>query len=1031
MVQRYLREGHGYGFDADTVDAAHATETPSAGAIPIVNDDLGGSQLGLKIGTFSRVNVYTSGGEDKMTMLSAANDGTVYMTVNCWHDGTSWQRMDVADPAFLLRMKSDQTTLQLYKASAGANPISAWDILNSSDLWHAGNDGSGSGLDADTLDTFHASQDPDASEIVALDANANLNMQGKTVITQFTPGGGAGNDASVFQSTGNLGLIYLAANLTHDGTDWKRIDDTNPGAMIRIRPADGLVNLYAVSAGSGYIASWDVYDGTTIWHAGNDGTGSGLDADMLDGQHIGTVFGRTTVDQRDIDSIYIPAGTNPEPTIISTLTGSVPGTAGQRHYGYWIPHPTLDGYGVQVVSDAGETWFRDRTLDAWGSWRKVWHSANTGQLSAELTGVPITDCNDADESGFYWCNTTTNSPGAGAGTYYIYAIAHSSASYVHQICVGADANVGVWQRTKLGGSWGSWYEIWTSYTDGSGSGLDADTVDGSEAAAFVTHALATAGNDFLVASGAGAFVKKTLEEVKTILDINVTSDDWDTVYDSEVRFNSTATNGPWGGTTVIGVWIPISSGDTHGIQIVGRDAGGSNQRLWWRGRNASVWGDWHDIWQDAYDGAGTGLDADKLDGYASSTSGGATVVPVTDANSILQLGSGGAVNPGPGATDSTDLPSDMPTGLYLRTGTTASGMPGSEIGTVLGIGGDTDKRKAQLWLDRTDLDYYNRLQYRHSQDAADAWNPWRTLISTLNRPHNENSSANATLAHRRDCHAWVDVTSSFTGTLVIKLPDNYTNQMMRMKISGFDFTNDANSHWEVHLAGYDYSTTSTWSRASASSYGHPPFDRVRFGNDGAGRTCILLGTTSTTWTYPGVCIDDHWVHFDEDANDPDGATKFFLDTITSETGYTIDSTIYVSTDDWVRQYIQVFTPGEFDPADATTYYFGACPGPIANMTTGGEHRIYLDQPGWITRANLYFRVTGISASSETFSAYIRLNNTTDYLIQTAAISSSNRFNNRSMSVPIAENDYIEIKIVTPTWTTNPTELRIMGTLGLL
>lgn len=34
---------------------------------------------------------------------------------------------------------------------------------------------------------------------------------------------------------------------------------------------------------------------------------------------------------------------------------------------------------------------------------------------------------------------------------------------------------------------------------------------------YVTHALATAANDFLVASGSGSFVKKTLAEVKTIL----------------------------------------------------------------------------------------------------------------------------------------------------------------------------------------------------------------------------------------------------------------------------------------------------------------------------------------------------------------------------------------------------------------------------------------------------------------------------------------------------------------------------------
>jgi hypothetical protein len=49
------------------------------------------------------------------------------------------------------------------------------------------------------------------------------------------------------------------------------------------------------------------------------------------------------------------------------------------------------------------------------------------------------------------------------------------------------------------------------------SNLNSDLLDGNHASAFVLHSLATAANDFLIASGAGAFVKKTLAEVKTIL----------------------------------------------------------------------------------------------------------------------------------------------------------------------------------------------------------------------------------------------------------------------------------------------------------------------------------------------------------------------------------------------------------------------------------------------------------------------------------------------------------------------------------
>lgn len=56
--------------------------------------------------------------------------------------------------------------------------------------------------------------------------------------------------------------------------------------------------------------------------------------------------------------------------------------------------------------------------------------------------------------------------------------------------------------------------------DGSGSGLDADMLDGLSSAAFVQHSLAASANDFLVASGLGAFVKKTLPETKIILGID-------------------------------------------------------------------------------------------------------------------------------------------------------------------------------------------------------------------------------------------------------------------------------------------------------------------------------------------------------------------------------------------------------------------------------------------------------------------------------------------------------------------------------
>lgn len=57
-----------------------------------------------------------------------------------------------------------------------------------------------------------------------------------------------------------------------------------------------------------------------------------------------------------------------------------------------------------------------------------------------------------------------------------------------------------------------------AYEDmGSGSGYDADLLDGNDSTAFLKHSLATAASQFLVSSGVGSFVVKTVAEIKTLL----------------------------------------------------------------------------------------------------------------------------------------------------------------------------------------------------------------------------------------------------------------------------------------------------------------------------------------------------------------------------------------------------------------------------------------------------------------------------------------------------------------------------------
>lgn len=105
------------------------------------------------------------------------------------------------------------------------------------------------------------------------------------------------------------------------------------------------------------------------------------------------------------------------------------------------------------------------------------------------------------------------------------------------------------------------------------------------------------------------------------------------------------------------------------------------------------------------------------------------------------------------------------------------------------------------------------------------------------------------------------------------------------------------------------------------------------------------------------------------------------------------------------------------PTDAQTVYFGTMP--KAPITTAGVSKVYIPKAGRITRAEIYC-YSDTAGTAESWSLYVRLNNTTDYLIATLTSANSERiFSNSALVIPVAAGDYIEIKGVQPTWATNP------------
>lgn len=114
------------------------------------------------------------------------------------------------------------------------------------------------------------------------------------------------------------------------------------------------------------------------------------------------------------------------------------------------------------------------------------------------------------------------------------------------------------------------------------------------------------------------------------------------------------------------------------------------------------------------------------------------------------------------------------------------------------------------------------------------------------------------------------------------------------------------------------------------------------------------------------------------------------------------------------------------PASGGTNYFGAYPKGL--VTTAGISKVYVLKNGIITKANINC-YSGTAGTNENWSLYIRLNNTTDYLIETIGLATNERtFNNESLEIPVLSGEYFELKAVNPPWGTAPATTTFAGNI---
>ena len=426
----------------------------------------------------------------------------------------------------IVRGSSGSTTSDVLSLRSG-NASPTW---RGQTIWNAGNDGSGSGLDADLLDGQQGSYYAPASH----------NHSGVYTPYDHFSHTGQGNYTSTTTAAllaEALGYNAFDSKLTAHKTSWSYAgngDLTDAGRLTELagtswlwwtdNSADnvqGYITGLCIAPNSGGSAGkMFVYNNQSnggwreIWTSTSDGSGSGLDADLLDGQQgsyyasassLGNYLprsGGTMTGTLDLGTQNINVDTN------KGFVNSGSWTRNQTPYGYIDFGPANAGT-AHIYTDRASFYFNKELLVNGGT---VWHAGNGGSgsgLDADLL--------DGQQGSYYAANSSLNSympirmttpfaviptggwagynlgngtmlqggstglPSGGThGYWHVNGRRDSGGGYVGLYFQDYNASSGMWIGKSLTSADPTWERVWSAGTGGSGSGLDADLLDGQE-----------------------------------------------------------------------------------------------------------------------------------------------------------------------------------------------------------------------------------------------------------------------------------------------------------------------------------------------------------------------------------------------------------------------------------------------------------------------------------------------------------------------------------------------------------------------
>ena len=404
-----------------TLTTALGTKLPKAGGTMTGDINLGSNDIS-NIRSLQLNNLELTDLTEPLQIMADANDTTAPASLGTW-DGSS-------PDGLYMRSYAEGVNYTIYHtghfsgthianwqtaygwgdhASAGyTNDQTAAEILTKVKTV----DGSGSGLDADLLDGLQASQflRSDAADTMT----SQLIFSGASPQIKFND-----TDADDFWIHANSNNFYVLTDRDDNGS-W---EGANP---LLLQNSDSQAYVY----------------GQKVWNQGNDGAGSGLDADLLDGQQ---------------GSYYYPAS---NPNGYTSSVGDITGVTA--------------GAGLTGGGTSGAVTINLSAVQSPALAQELSSSVNLDTLNSSAAGFYYQSSN-ADTSG-------NNYPSGQAGSLLV----QKSAGNATQIYVTYDTSPEMYIRSNYTAGYTAWNKVFHTGNDGSGSGLDADTLDGQHASAFLT-----------------------------------------------------------------------------------------------------------------------------------------------------------------------------------------------------------------------------------------------------------------------------------------------------------------------------------------------------------------------------------------------------------------------------------------------------------------------------------------------------------------------------------------------------------------